>query len=57
MYSAVQTLALNGIDVRGWLQEYLGACAANCGRAPPDLSQWLPRSMSPQRRRTLMGNA
>ena len=57
MYSAVQTLALNGIDVRGWLQEYLGACAANGGRAPPDLSQWLPWSMSPQRRRTLMGNA
>ena len=41
MYSAVQTLALNGIDVRGGLHEYLGACAANGGRAPPDPSRWL----------------
>ena len=57
MYSVVQTLALNGIDVRGWLHEYLGACAANGGRAPPDLSPWLPWSMSPRRRRTLTGKA
>ena len=54
MYSAVETLALNGIDVRRWLQEWLKACAANAGRAPPDLSQWLPWSMSQARRRTLM---
>jgi len=25
MYSVVQTLALNGIDVRAWLHEHLGA--------------------------------
>ena len=54
MYTAVETLALNGIDVRRWLQEWLKACAANAGRAPPDLSQWLPWSMSQARRRTLM---
>ena len=54
MYSAVQTLALNGIDVRGWLQEYLGACAANGGRAPPDPSRWLPWSMDAARKRSLM---
>ena len=54
MYTAVETLALNGIDVRRWLQEWLKACAGNAGRAPPDLSQWLPRSMSQARRRTLM---
>ena len=54
MYSAVETLALNGIDVRRWLQEWLKACAGNGGRAPPDLSQWLPWSMSQARRRTLM---
>ena len=54
MYTAVETLALNGIDVRRWLQEWLKACAANAGRAPPDLSQWLPWSMSEARRRTLM---
>ena len=54
MYTAVETLALNGIDVRRWLAEWLKACAGNAGRAPPDLSQWLPRSMSEARRRTLM---
>ena len=54
MYTAVETLALNGIDVRRWLQEWLKACAGNAGRAPPDLSQWLPWSMSQARRRTLM---
>ena len=54
MYSAVQTLALNGIDVRGWLHEWLGACAANAGRAPPDLAQWLPWSMDEARKRSLM---
>ena len=54
MYSVVGTLALNGLNVRGWLHEWLNACAANAGRAPPDLSEWLPWSMSQARRRTLM---
>ncbi len=54
-YSVVETLALNGFDVRRWLAEWLKACAANGGRAPPDLSPWLPWSMSPRRRRTLTG--
>ena len=57
MYSVVETLAVNGIDVRLWLVEWLKACAANGGRAPPDLSPWLPWSMTRQRRRTLTGNA
>ncbi len=54
MYSVVGTLALNGIDVRHWLQAWLDACAANGGRAPPDLSAWLPWSMNEARKRTLM---
>ena len=54
MYSVVGTLALNGLNVRAWLHEWLNACAANGGRAPPDLSEWLPWSMSQARRRTLM---
>ncbi len=57
MYSVVETLAVNGIDVRLWLTEWLRACAANGGRAPPDLSQWLPWSMSRKRRRSLTDNA
>ena len=35
MYSVVRTLALNGLDVRRWLREWLKACAAHGGRAPP----------------------
>ena len=57
MYSVVETLAVNGIDVRLWLTEWLRACAANGGRAPPDLSRWLPWSMSHKRRRSLTDNA
>ena len=54
MYSVVGTLATNGIDVRRWLQAWLRACACNGGRAPQELSPWLPWSMSEERRRTLL---
>ena len=53
MYSVARTLAINGIDVRRWLKDYLTACAENGGRAPDDLSPWLPWSMSEARRREL----
>ena len=46
--------ALNGIDVHFWLAEWLMASAANGGRTLPDLSQWLPWSMSEARGRVLM---
>ena len=51
MYSVVGTLAMNGIDVRRWLQAWLKACAKNGGKPPDDLSPWLPWSMSEERRR------
>ena len=51
MYSVVGTLKMNGIDVRRWLEAWLGACAENAGRAPEDLSPWLPWSMCEERRR------
>ena len=57
MYSVVETLALNDIDVHRWLQEWLKAGAANGGRAPPDLAEWLPWSMSQTQRRALMAPA
>ena len=44
MYSVAGTLALNGIDVRRWLQAWLTACAKNGGKPPDDLSPWLPWS-------------
>ena len=54
MYSVVGTLAMNDIDVRRWLEEWLTACAKNAGKPPDDLSPWLPWSMSEARRRKLM---
>ncbi len=53
MYSVAGTLAINGIDVRRWLKEWLTACAENRGKPPEDLSPWLPWSMSEERRREL----
>ena len=53
MYSVAGTLAINGIDVRRWLQEWLTACAENGGKPPDDLSPWLPWSLSEERRREL----
>ena len=53
MYTVTGTLAMNGIDVRRWLGEWLQACAENGREAPRDLSRWLPWSMSAERRRAL----
>ena len=54
MYSVLGTLASNGIDPLRWLEAWLTACAENGGRAPGDLSAWLPWSMNEERRRALM---
>ena len=54
MYSVLGTLSSNGIDPLRWLEAWLTACAENGGRAPGDLSAWLPWSMGAQRRRALM---
>ena len=53
MYSVAGTLAMNGIDVRRWLEAWLTACAENGGEPPDDLEPWLPWSMSEERRREL----
>ena len=42
---------LNGVDVLRWLTAWLSACADNGGRAPGDLSPWLPWSMDAERKR------
>ena len=57
MYSVVGTLALTGMDVLRWLEAWLEACAKNAGRAPDDLSPWLPWSMSEERRCAFMAAA
>ena len=53
MYSVLGTLSSNGIDPLRWLDAWLTACAENGGRAPGDLSAWLPWSMNAERRRAL----
>ncbi len=42
------------IDPLRWLEAWLAACAERGGRAPEDLSPWLPWSMGAERRRALM---
>ena len=53
MYGIIETLRMNGIDVRTWLDDWLSACAGNGGQPPDDLSPWLPWSMDEDRRRHL----
>ena len=53
MYGIIETLRMNGIDVRMWLDDWLSACAGNGGQPPDDLSPWLPWSMDEDRRRQL----
>ncbi len=53
MYGIIETLRMNGIDVRTWLDDWLSACAGNGGQPPEDLSPWLPWSMDEDRRRQL----
>ena len=52
IYSVLATLKRHGIDLEHWLHEWLSACAA-AGRAPSDLTPWLPWSMDPARRERL----
>ena len=53
MYGIIETLRMNGIDVRKWLDDWLSACAGNGGQPPADLSPWLPWLMDEDRRRAL----
>ena len=53
MFGIFETLRMNGIDVRRWLDDWLAACAGNGGRPPDDLAPWLPWSMDGDRRRAL----
>ncbi len=47
LHSVLETLSLNGVDVRAWLTRYLEACAQARG-APPDPDRWLPFGGWPQ---------
>jgi len=49
MVSVFATLRLHGISEYDWLMDYLGTCAAGGGKAPEDVSAWLPWEMDATR--------
>ena len=53
MFSIFQTLGLWKINCNHWLRAYLTACAENHGKAPEDLSSFLPWEMDEERRQNL----
>jgi transposase len=53
LFSVLQTLPLWGINPRAWLTWYLTACAACGGRAPADVSPYLPWNLSAPQRQQL----
>ena len=53
MFSVFQTIALCGLNCNHWLRSYLTACAENHGKAPEDLSSFLPWEMDEARRHQL----
>lgn len=46
LFSIMQTWLMNGLDPRRMLQDYFDECSKTPGRAPPDVSEFLPWSMS-----------
>ena len=50
MFSIFQTMVLCGLNCNHWLRSYLTACAENHGKAPDDLSPFLPWKMDEDRR-------
>ena len=53
MFSIFQTMVLCGLNCNHWLRSYLTACAENHGKAPEDLSSFLPWEMDEKRRQEL----
>ena len=53
MFTVLQTVLLWGLNPRHWLQAFLQACADHGGHPPPDLSEFLPWTMSAERKHQL----
>ncbi len=53
MFSIFQTLVLCSLNCNHWLRSYLTACAENHGKAPEDLSPFLPWEMDKNRQHEL----
>jgi len=50
LFSIFQTWLINGLDPQALLLDYFNECAKTPGRSPPDISQFLPWSMSADRK-------
>lgn len=50
LFSIFQTWLINGLDPQALLLDYFNECSKTPGRAPPDVSQFLPWSMSADRK-------
>jgi transposase len=53
LFSLFATLTMAEINVRTWLRWYLESCAENGGRAPSNISRFLPWKMSVENRREM----
>jgi transposase len=53
LFSLFATLTMAKINVRTWLKWYLASCAENGGRAPSDITRFLPWKMSVEQRREM----
>lgn len=53
LFSIFATLKLHGINPRQWLTAYLEACATTGSKTPSDLTEFLPWSMSAERKQSL----
>jgi transposase len=51
LFSVFQTLCLWDVNPRAWLEAYLQGCARAGGKAPEDVSEYLPWQMTEQKRR------
>jgi len=50
LFGLFQTWLINGIDPQAMLLDYFNECSKTPGRAPPNVKQFLPWSMSAERR-------
>jgi transposase len=49
-FSIIQTWLINGLDPQRMLLDYFDECSKTPGRAPPNISEFLPWSMSAERK-------
>jgi transposase len=53
LFSLLATLSMAGLNVRAWLTDYLKSCAESGGRAPSDITPFLPWTMPAETRSAL----